>query len=402
MELGPILRALFHNRTRFVLISLEVALTLAIVVNCVNLILDVRRVMTQPSGMDEENILTLTVRPFGDAFADADFARSVREEDLRLVEATAGVRAATFVQQIPLSGGGSADGRKALGAEIDTLTTPYFRVSKNAVEALGVELVAGRAFTEDDFREDGRNLDVILTQALADDLFPDGDALGQQITDGDDESPDVNTVIGILGHMVNSWPTSSIPNRVMLLPQHPDRREQYHIMARTEPDALDDLYTALEDRLLDANAERLVDVRTLSEVRARTFRRSKVVIQLLAGVMVLLLVVTSLGIVGLTSFSVTQRRRHIGVRRALGATRLAILRYFLTENWIITTLGILAGTGLSYLLNYALMQSAGGVKLSWELVAGGAAALWILGLLAALSPALRGTRVAPVVATRSV
>ncbi|MEM7582731.1 MAG: hypothetical protein AAF560_05075, partial [Acidobacteriota bacterium] len=75
MELGPIFRSLFHNRTRFVLISLEVALTLAIAVNCVNLILDLRQEMTQPSGMDEEHILALTVRPHGEAFRDADFAR---------------------------------------------------------------------------------------------------------------------------------------------------------------------------------------------------------------------------------------------------------------------------------------------------------------------------------------
>ncbi len=400
MELGPILRALFHNRTRFVLISLEVALTLAIVVNCVNLILDVRRVMNQPSGMDEENLLTLTIRPFGNGFSDDDYARSVREEDLRLVQSTAGVRAAAFIQQVPLSGGGSATGRRALGAEIDTLAAPYFLVSKDAVETFGVELVAGRDFTEQDFRDDDQRLNVILSQPLADKLFPDGDALGKQISDGDDQ--EINTVIGIMRHMVNSWPTSDFPDSTMLMPRHHDRREYYHIMARAEPGAIGELYTDLEEALLEANTERVVEVQTLGEVRADNFRRSRVVIQLLTGVMALLMLVTSLGIVGLTSFSVTQRRRHIGVRRALGATRAAILRYFLTENWIITTLGILVGAGLSYLLNYGLMQYAGGVKLGWELVAMGAVSLWVVGLLAALSPAWRGTQVAPVVATRSV
>ena len=400
MELGPIFRALFHNRARFVLISLEVALTLAISVNCVNLILDMRRTMSQPSGMDEENILTLTVRPFGQAFNDEDYLRSVREDDLRRIRAAAGVRAATLVQQLPLSGSGSATGRKAMGAESDTLTAPYFLVSRQALETFGVVLIAGRDFVEDDFHAEEEKHNVILTRKLAERLFPDGDAVGKQIVGGSGVA--VNTVIGIVDHMLNSWPSSTVAESVMILPDPPERREYYHIVVRAEPGAVEDLYTGLEEALLASNGERVVEVRTLGEVRADNFRSTRVIVQLLAGVMVLLVLVTALGIVGLTSFSVTRRRRHIGVRRALGATRSAILRYFLTENWVITSLGIVAGVGLSFLLNYALMRFASGVKLDWQLVGLGALALWVVGLMAALTPALRGTYVAPVVATRSV
>ncbi len=400
MELGPIFRALFHNRTRFVLISLEVALTLAIAVNCVSLILDLRREMTQPSGMDEENILVLTVRPHGEEFLDEDFAKSVRESDLKLLEQLPGVHAATLIQQVPLSGGGSATGRRPLGSELDSITAPYYRVTQSVLETFDVEIVAGRNFTAADYRDDPQKLNVIVSQSLADKLFPDGDALGQQITDGSED--EVNTIIGITAHMLNSWPTSPVANDVMLLPIVMDRREYYHLMVRAQPGELDSLYHQTEEALLAANPGRIVKVETLGEVRAESFRLSNAVIRLLTGVIALLILVTALGIVGLTSFSVTQRIRHIGVRRALGATRGAILRYFLTENWIITSLGILVGVGLSYLLNYGLMSYANGVKLDWQLIAGGAVLLWTIGLLAALTPALRGTRIAPVVATRSV
>ncbi len=400
MELGPILRSLFHNRTRFVLISLEVALTLAIAVNCVNLILDLRQEMNQPSGMDEENILVLTVRPHGEAFLDEDYAEAVRESDLKLVQQQPGVRAAILTQAIPLSGGGSATGRRVLDSEIDSVTAPYFHVTQSALATFGVELVAGRNFTEQDYRDDPQRLNVIVSQALADNLFPDGDALGKQISDR--RKQEINTIIGITGHMINAWPTSSVPDSVMLMPVAHDRRDYYYFMVRAQPEELDRLYFSIEDALLEANPDRLVEVQTLSEVRAENFRLSGAVIRLLSGVIALLMLVTAIGIVGLTSFSVTQRIRHIGVRRALGATRGTILRYFLTENWIITSIGILFGVGLSYLLNYGLMTYANGVKLDWTLIAGGAAFLWAVGQLAALTPALRGTQVAPVVATRSV
>lgn len=400
MEWGPVCRALFKNRTRFVLISAEVALTLAIVVNSLNLILDLRQEMTRPSGMDEENLLVFTLRPHGSAFVDDDYAESVREADLRLVQSIPEVRAAAIVQHLPLSGSGSATGRKAVGSPGDTVTAPYFLVSLQAIETFGVELVAGRDFTEEDFLSDGDHCNVILSQALADEIFPDGEALGAQITDDDGEA--VHRVIGIISHMLNSWPSSRHADRVFLLPVVPDRKEYYHIVARAEPGTSDELYTRIEETLIADGAERQVEVSTLGEVRAESFRTTRVVIQLLSGVMALLLLVTALGIVGLTSFSVTQRTRQIGVRRALGATRGAILRYFLTENWIVTTLGLVAGVCLAYGLNYGLMRYADGVKLGWHLVAEGALCLWAVGLLAALMPALRGTRVAPVVATRSV
>jgi putative ABC transport system permease protein len=115
-----------------------------------------------------------------------------------------------------------------------------------------------------------------------------------------------------------------------------------------------------------------------------------------------MIIVTSLGIVGLTSFSVSQRIREIGTRRALGATRAAILRYFLLENWLITTLGLTIGTLLTVVLNYVLAQYAEAPKIDWVLMAGGATVLWAAGLFAALFPALRATTVAPEIATRTV
>ena len=124
--------------------------------------------------------------------------------------------------------------------------------------------------------------------------------------------------------------------------------------------------------------------------------------KMLSTVIGLLLVVTALGIVGLTSFSVTERTRQIGTRRALGASKGEIVGYFLVENWMITGIGLLFGLLLTYGLNFALVNLANGAKLDLGLVAGGAILLWLTGILAALVPAIRATGVAPEVATRTV
>jgi putative ABC transport system permease protein len=119
-------------------------------------------------------------------------------------------------------------------------------------------------------------------------------------------------------------------------------------------------------------------------------------------VIVALLGVTALGIVGLASFWVAQRRKQIGVRRALGATRGDILHYFQTENFLIVTLGIVLGMVLAFGLNLLLMQHYELPRLPFWYLPVGAVALWALGQLAVLAPALRAAAVPPVVATRSV
>ena len=103
-----------------------------------------------------------------------------------------------------------------------------------------------------------------------------------------------------------------------------------------------------------------------------------------------------------TSFSVTQRKKEIGTRRALGATRLAILRYFLVENWVVTGVGLTLGILLTYGLNFALANWSDVSRIGPQLVVAGMGLLWGVGLVAALIPALRGTTVSPVIATRNV
>jgi len=403
MEIGPIFRALMHNKARFLLIVLEVALTLAIVSNCVNMILDYRGELLRPSGLDEQNLLVVTTSPFAQDFDAREFLKDVERADIERLRSIPGVREATAIHAIPMSGGGSATGRKPLGAETDTHGTPYFVVADRALQTLGVELVDGRDFQPGDFvfSEDGpEGRNVILTQELAEVLFPDGPAVNQQIENSSGEV--VDTVVGVIQRMHNSWPRGSQRERVMLRPGQPGSQRRMRYMVRAQPGAVDTVYTALEEAVRDVHPGRVITVTTLIEEKRDYYSDSLVLVKLLTGVSVLLVLVTALGIIGLTSFSVTQRTRQIGTRRALGATKGDIVRYFLVENWLITGFGLVVGIGLGLALNMTLTHLADVPKMEWSLLAGGALTLWVTGILAALAPALRATQIAPEVATRSI
>jgi len=407
MEIGPIARALLHSRSRFLLVALEIALTLAIVANCLNMISDQRRKMMRPTGLDEENVLVVESKTFAPEFQEVNYARTIYEEDLRILRALPGVRAATGIDSIPLSGGGSSTGRRAADSEANTIGMPYFVLGTQALESLGVELVAGRGFIESDYPPPGerpdadpRSFNVLLTQQAADDLFPNGDALGKQIESANDGSPD--TVVGIIRRMHGSWPMSTLAERVMLFPGEPFSRRQTRYVVRAAPGMAGEVQGELEETLLKVNAGRILQIRSLADYKADTYRELSALNTLLGGVSALIVAVTALGIVGLTSFSVTQRMKQIGTRRALGATRLAILRYFLVENWLITSFGLVTGLALTYGLNFALANMAEVPRIGFPLVGSGMILLWLVGLLAALAPALRGAAVPPVVATRTV
>jgi len=115
-----------------------------------------------------------------------------------------------------------------------------------------------------------------------------------------------------------------------------------------------------------------------------------------------LLVITGAGIIGLTSFWVGQRRKQIGIRRALGATRRDILRYFQTENLLIAGVGVAMGAVLAVGLNLWMMRQLAMDRLPLLYVLAGVVALLLLGQGAVFAPARRASRVSPVEATRSV
>ena len=175
-------------------------------------------------------------------------------------------------------------------------------------------------------------------------------------------------------------------------------------LIRAEPGRRDEVMKAVEAKLVETNHSRIVrSPKTIEKFRAECYANDRAMMIILGTVIFSLLTITALGIVGMASFWVTQRTKQIGTRRALGATRAAILRYFLTENFLITTGGLVLGALLTYGFSFWLMaHSQQGVLLPWHYVPIGFVCMWLLGQIAVFGPATRASRVPPAIATRSV
>jgi len=399
MEFGPIVRALTRNKVRALLIILQIAITLAVITNGINMIAAERVKMQKQSGFDDDNLLWVRSRPFAEAYNEREFRIATTQSDIRSLAAIPGIRGVANTNFLPWQGGGSSGELKAGGGDGTLYRTQMYTSSPGITDTLGVRIVSGRNLRESDINLDPNNTTgtIIISRELEKLLFKGESAVGRQLIERDDS---VDNVVGVFDPFYNpyGWPihTYTYFNAGVVA------RGGANFLLRVEPGKMKQVIPMIEKGLLAVNDGRNVETKTVGEIKDRYFTESRIVIGAMTAVIVLLIIVTGLGIVGVTSFSVTERRKQIGTRRALGATKPAIVRHFLLENWIITNSGVLLGLALAYGLNYVLVTNTEGVKLDWRFVAGGVVLLWAQGIFATLAPAARAAAVSPVVATRSI
>jgi len=171
-------------------------------------------------------------------------------------------------------------------------------------------------------------------------------------------------------------------------------------MVRAHPGQRDAAMKAPEARLFALDENRILKSRSMQQVRADAYRGDHGLIVLLTCICVALLIVTAFGIIGLTSYWVAQRRQQIGIRRALGATRRAIVRYFQTENFMIAAAGAAIGIAFAIALNLWMVRSFQMVRMDNSRAIVGGVIILLLGQFAVLWPALRAASIPPALATR--
>ena len=410
MDILPILSTLRRHKLTAWLLILEIALTCAIVCNAVFLIGQRLQQMDMPSGVAEHELLQIQV---ADVVRPTDpYARAA--EDVATLRQVPGVLSVATSNQVPF-GSSSSNSNLRLSPDQQERTlsaSTYF--GDNLPTTLGTRLIAGRDLQADDFVDadvamkalaagDSKNLPAVtlITRALGERLWPGQNPLGRIIY----LAPSVGVrVVGVLDSLVrpNAFDIGTA-QFAMVVPLRMGANKDENYLLRTRPQDRAGVIEAALAALKKVDPRRVVTTsRTFDEVRNRFFRNDRAMAGILVGVVVSLLIVTALGIVGLASFWVSQRRRTIGVRRALGATRSNILHYFQTENFLLATIGIALGMVLAYAINLFLMLHYELPRLPAIYFPVGAIALWLIGQLAVLGPALRAAAVPPVVATRSV
>jgi putative ABC transport system permease protein len=410
MDILPIFKTLSRHKVIMWLLMLEIALSCAIVCNGVFLIVQRMQHMDMPSGIAEHDLVQIQQAPI--APPPDRYARA--REDLAALQQIPGVQAVGMTNQVPF-GGASSNGNVML-----TPTQPHPTLNaatyfgEDLVPAFGLHLTSGRDLGPDDYvnagtvlkslaEGSGKNfpMPTLISQALASRLWPQQNPLGKLIW----LAPQANfRVVGVVATLAraNAYNTATAQYS-MIIPVHMGADKDQSYLLRTRPEDRQRVLAAAVATLKHADPTRVVThARTYDEIRSDYFKDDHAMAGMVVSVILAVLLVTGLGIVGLASFWVAQRRKQIGIRRALGATRADILRYFQTENFLIVTFGILAGMALAYGLSLWLMMQYELPRLPVSYLPIGAIALWLIGQAAVLGPALRASNVPPVVATRSV
>ena len=405
MDIGPIWRAMLRNKAGFVLIALQVAVTLTIMVNAVGIIQERSGRIDRPSGLDEENTFAFASVLFTDY--EREQRKVLIDEDLDLIRNTPGVLSAIASNSFPLrQGGWSMSLSLEPGNQTpESVSSAIYFVDEHGVDTFDLEVIDGKNFAPEQVTwsvEDDNTWPAygIITAALGKELWPDetGSYVGKTMFINDNDP--VN-VVGVIDTLQAPWPSWTGVERSMLVPQRrPSEFVRY--IVRTEPGMRDELIPTLEAALAASNKDRIIrDMTTMEETRKLAYVGDAALIKILSFIVLLLTIITALGIVGLASFNVSRRTRQIGIRRALGATKPAIVRYFMIENSIVSAIGLVLGSALAIGLNMLMVDAFALEPLAWYVIPAGVLALWAVGQLAVAGPARRASNIAPAIATRS-
>ncbi len=406
MDIRPILSTLARHKTAAALIVLEVALSCAIICNAVFLITQRLERIDRPTGMANEELVRISMGNIGDN-PEAD---ALVKQDVASLRALPGVKAASSINHVPFDNSSWNSSIQLAPEQERPSAQANVYLGENVIDTLGLRLAEGRDFNADEYSNwtemNKQNAKVvmpavILSRELANKLFPGESAIGKNIYAWNaDNVP--HRVVGVVERLIrtndNGGPAEA--GYTMIFPAKDMTLGTF--VLRTDPARRAEVQKAAVAALEKNSARRLIlREGTFTEIIDNYYRGDRAMAWLLLTVIVSLLVVTALGIVGLASFWVQQRTKQIGIRRALGATKGQILRYFQTENFLLASIGIVIGMILAYGINQLLMGKYELPRLPLLYLPVGAVLLWLLGQVAVYGPARKAASVPPAVATRT-
>ena len=407
LHLRPTLSALLREGAGPLLVAVQVAIALAVIVNAVYVLMQRLDKIGRPTGMDLEN--AFVIRSLG-------FTAEYRHdqtifEDLAYLRSVPDVVAATTLDYLPLSGQGN---RTRVMLEADDVEhsarAAIYEIDDQGLDALGVRLTTGRNFRPEEIQRSRASAaaptsasQVLITQALAADLFPDGQAAGKGVHALGPFLSNPAIVTGVIENMHGHPGLGDKLDRVVLIPRLPYPEEPAaHYVVRVHPGRMASVMRAVEQHFAEPDPDRVIEwIRPYEFFKNRVDLGDRSMAVFLVAVTVLLLTIASLGIYGLAAFNVSTRAKEIGMRRALGARRIDIVAQFIVENWLVTTAGVTAGCVLALAAGSWLSSEYQLQRLDLYYLVGGIPLLWLVTLLASWYPARRAAAISPAGATRA-
>ncbi|CAN7673520.1 FtsX-like permease family protein [Pseudoduganella sp. LjRoot289] len=410
MEFRPIISTLMRNKTGPILVAVQVALSLAILANALHIVNIRQAVAARPSGLvAEHDIFHLEVRSLRESGHEEQLA--TQKAQAATLRGVPGVLSVADTNQVPLSRSGNYNSFVTdLKQDKQTAATAYYVSPDSLVKTWGLKLLEGRDFNAADVMEIDQNTSkdypamIMISKTLGERAWPGATSfVGKTFYMGVGPQAKPVRVLGVYERL--QTPSAQLgadgeTSSIVAVRLTGDNASMYTV--RAEPGQRERVMKEAEEALRKAgNNQVVVKAKTLDGDRKDRYRADVGLSWMLITVSGLLLLITASGIVGMASLWVTQRRKQIGVRRALGARRVDILRYFVTENVLITSVGVTAGVLLALGLNQLLVSKLEMERLPAAYMLGGAGVFWALGILAVYGPAWRAASISPALATRS-
>ncbi|MBA2340745.1 MAG: ABC transporter permease [Pyrinomonadaceae bacterium] len=392
------------HRLRSWLVIAEVAVTLVLLISASLVVRSFLNLKQVPLGFDPRNVLTAQLSLQGQKYRDVRERRDFFKRLLERLEAQPGVIAAGAVLIRPLEGtigwdmpfateGQTLDETKRNAVpNYEVITPHYFR-------AMGIQIVKGRDFTEEDTEQTPEV--VIISETMARRIFkPDTDPLGQQVKlePTDSESP-WRTVVGVVSD-VRYRELSSVRYDVYV-PYRQSTVTFRYVTIRTATDPLALIPTLRREVSALDETQAVADVRTMEQLVARSLARPRFSMLLLGFFAFFAAALSSVGIYGILSYSVMQRTNEIGIRVALGAQRSDILKLVIRQGMVLTAIGIVIGLSASLAFTRVMSSLLYNVSVTDPVTfVAVAALLTVVALLACYIPARRATKLDPLLALK--
>jgi len=383
------------GRTRSALVVAEVGLSLLLLVAAGLILKSFVRLMNVDAGFNPDRLLVFNVGlpPSATVARQDAFYREIQDR----IAAVPGAESAGAVSRLPLSDGNSNRSFKVPGSSLDydadiRISTPAY------LHTMGISLLRGRGLSEQDFSSAVKV--VVVNEALARTVFPGQDPIGKYLTDFGLER-DKLQIVGVVGN-IRDRDLGKDPRPEVYLPFGQAHWPSAFMVVRSKTDDPLALTSAVQEAVWTVNRDvPLANVRTMQDVLAASLLRRKFTALLLAIFAGLAMLLAAVGLYGVMSYAVSQRRHEIGIRMALGADRTNVLQMVIKQGMVLVAIGLGLGLAISVAATRLMAGLLFGVSATDPIVFGAVAALLSAVALAAnFVPARRASQVDPMVALR--
>ncbi len=390
-----------RNKTRSLLAMAEVALAVVLLIGGGLLINSFTNLADVDPGYDPENVLTFDVSLPQARYPDTPQRRAFYDQLLERTEMMAGVASAGTVNILPLTQNnmriafmipGEGDSQQRAAADVRVVSSGYF-------DAMGIPIVEGRAFTDQD--REGQQAVLLVNQTFADRYSPDESPVNREFRTGPAGS---QLVVGVVGDVRHQGLDSDVEPEVyfsFLQAAQMFGNLPLTFTVRTAGDPMA-LVPEIRRNVLDLDSSLTVDnIRSMEDRLYGSIAEPRFYAVLLGVFAAIALILASVGIYGVLAYSVSQRTREIGIRMALGAEKANVLRLILGQGLVLTMIGIVAGlVGAFAVTRYLESMLFGLTALDPTTFVAVTVTLTLTAAAACYLPARRATKVDPIVALR--